>query len=618
MRWRVLLCCLILAGFVQPAASQQLNQFVGLGDSTIDTGWYRNDTTGSMAFDGAIAAALPNAGNFTEAGGLMSPDILAAYFGIPGAQPANAGGTNFATGGARSALDNAPGDGLFQGAVPLTTQIANYLAGNGGVANPDALYLISIGGNDIGYALNKIATEPAALDYLDVQANLAAVGVAQLQGLGARYIVVPNQPESLGNNQTAKDYRAAYNDALWGALKDAEVNFIPADVNAVRLAIQADPSGFGFQFVGPGAPACTPGADPLDSAFALFCSPDKLVSPDAGTTHLFADDQHLTTAGHKIMGDYYYSLVLAPSQISLLPETAVKARTGLVSSIQTQIEATRQRPGAAGINFWVTGDVSGLQTDNAPGFAEADGAPTALFAGMSFRLGAVIVGGAVSTGHLKAGYGDGRGHFEQDEIAGSVYAALAGGPLWGTLIGSYGGLEYDVNRLVPVGITVQSNFGSTEGTNASLALQGGYDFRYGFLTHGPVAGLTWQRAEVDGFAETGTFTHLAFAGQTRDSAIASLGWRATLDLGTLRPFGQLVWKHELASTDRNITTSLLTTDAPSYVMPGMALGKDWGTATVGVNVLLGAGVTGLAAVSADFGDGQDGNYSAQAGINVAF
>ena len=324
-------------------------------------------------------------------------------------------------------------------------------------------------------------------------------------------------------------------------------------------------------------------------------------------------------AGQKIVGDYYYSLVVAPSQISFLPETAVKTRGRLVANIQTQIEATKQQAaGPLGVNAWVTGDVSSLQMDNYPGFPDDPSTPGALVAGLAFRSGGLIVGGALSVGHLKSDFSGGRGSFEQDEIAGSLYAGIGSGPFWGTLIGTYGSLDYDVNRLVPIGITVQSNFGKTDGTNASLAAQAGINFKAGALTHGPLAGITWQRVDVDGFAETGSFTRLAFGDQTRDSAISALGWQAVLDLGMFRPFAQVVWKHELASTDRNVTASLLTTDAPSYYLPAVSLGTDWGTAAVGVNVILSPGVTGLAAFSTDFGQNDVTTYGAQIGINVAF
>jgi outer membrane lipase/esterase len=76
------------------------------------------------------------------------------------------------------------------------------------------------------------------------------------------------------------------------------------------------------------------------------------------------------------------------------------------------------------------------------------------------------------------------------------------------VIATYGALDYDVNRIVPIGITFQNNNGKTSGSNISVALQGGHDFAFGALTHGPVAGLTWQHVNIGGFTETGSFTSL--------------------------------------------------------------------------------------------------------------
>ena len=35
-----------------PVAAQSINQFVGFGDSTIDSGWYRNNIVGGQPFAG--------------------------------------------------------------------------------------------------------------------------------------------------------------------------------------------------------------------------------------------------------------------------------------------------------------------------------------------------------------------------------------------------------------------------------------------------------------------------------------------------------------------------------------------------------------------------------------
>jgi len=146
-----------------PAAAQSINQFVGFGDSSIDSGFYRNNIVNGVPFAGGSdkfndlfpGAVAEGAGRATSSPGLMSSELLASFFGTT-ATPANQpGGTNFATSGARNNEKNAKGEG-FTEAVPTVTQINNYLASTGGVANPNALYLISSGGNNVGFAIDNL------------------------------------------------------------------------------------------------------------------------------------------------------------------------------------------------------------------------------------------------------------------------------------------------------------------------------------------------------------------------------------------------------------------------------------------------------------------------------
>ena len=331
-------------------------------------------------------------------------------------------------------------------------------------------------------------------------------------------MIVPNQPQDLGNDQAVRDYRRLYATELWSGLQANGVNFIPADINAVRLAIAATPGAFGFQFIGTNNPACTPGAAPLDNAFSLFCSPANLVSPDAGQTHLFADDSHLTSAGHKIFGDYFYSLVAAPSQISMLAEAAVKTRSesGLVGAIQNQMMISQRGRARSGWNVWVTGDTSQLDIDGYKGFPDGVGSASGMIvAGADYRVApGLIVGGALSSGRVSLDFNrpDGRdgGGFSQDEITASAYLAYAKGPYRFDLIGTYGHLDYDIDRVVPLGIASFAALGETSGSNVSLAATAGYDLKWGLLTHGPYVGLTLQRVHVDGFTETSTRSSGAF------------------------------------------------------------------------------------------------------------
>jgi outer membrane lipase/esterase len=645
-----------------PAVSQTFNQFVGFGDSTIDSGAYRilpfpGAGAPGNAFDAFWPAAVANgAGKPTSSPGLMSSEALAAAFGLNGL-PYNQGGSNYATSGAKNVTVNNGVTGGFRAAVPTVTQIGNYLASNGGRANANALYLISSGGNDIAFATGNSGNGPFPANpqaYIVSAANSLTAAVANLQASGARYIVVPNQPNSFpmnggAGNATVRADRLLYNQTLWTGLAAAGVNFIPADYNAMRLAIAANPASFGFQFIDTNNVSCTQPAGET-SAWALLCSsnpaaPSHLVAPNADQTRLFADDQHLSTAGQKILSDYEYSLIVAPSQISFLAEVPVKTRAVVVDAIFNQIAISQRQRATGTFNGWVSGDVSSLKINSGyTGFPNDPGVPASITGGFDYAFAnGWLIGAAISVGSTKQSFDLG-GNFKQNEYAASIYAAYARGHWWGNVIGSFGELRYDVNRIVPIGITAQSNIGKTSGRNTSLAAEIGYDFVAPVgastvvpnmpvkaapagaglaIVHGPVAGIVLQRIRVDGFTETdpfasiGGFTALSFADQTRNSAVSELGYRASIDLGIWRPFAKFVWNHELASTDRSVTASLTSVAAPSYFMPAVVLGKDWATGTIGTTATIAQGVTAYATFTGQMAQRDVVAYGGQVGLNVA-
>ncbi len=429
------------------------------------------------------------------------------------------------------------------------------------------------------------------------------------------------------------------------------MNFIPADYNAMRLAIASNPGLFGFQFIDTATAhvACTQPTN-VNTAWALLCSsnplaPSTFVTPNADQTRLFADDQHLTTAGQKILADYEYSLIVAPSEISFLAEVPVKTRAAVVDSIFDQIAISQRQRKVGTFNVWVGGDVASLAINSGyNGFPNDPGVPAAITGGIDYAFAnGWLVGGAISAGNTTQSFDLG-GNFKQNEFAASLYAAYAGGPAWAQVIGTFGTLRYNVDRIVPIGITTQSNTGNTSGTNTSFAAEVGYDFATPIgnpalvpnmpvkaaplpagpvIIHGPVAGIVLQHIHVDGYTETdsfaaiGGFTALSFADQTRDSAVTELGYRASVAIGIWQPFAKLVWNHELADTDRSVTASLTSTVAPSYFMPAVILGKDWGTGTIGTTATIAKGVTAYATFSDQFVQRNVVAYGGQVGLNVA-
>jgi outer membrane lipase/esterase len=373
-----------------------------------------------------------------------------------------------------------------------------------------------------------------------------------------------------------------------------------------------------FGFIVAAGPACVQPAG-VTSGYAILCTPLTLVAPDAAQTHLLADDVHLTTAGQKVLAAYEYGLVVAPSMVSMLAETPLKTRAGLINTIQNQILVSQGQRGQAGFNTWLSGDFASLRTSDYLGFPGQSGDPAALTAGFDYRLPRdFLVGVAISAGRQRVDFPDGFGRFYQSEFSVSLYGAGAIGPLWFDMIATYGAINDDVHRIVPVGVTVQNNAASVSGSNISFAAELGYSFHFSPIVHGPVAGVELQQVRVGNFTETGSFTSLGFGSQTRKSAVSEFGYRVAFQFERFSPFIKAVWNHEFASTDRQVSASLTTSQAPEYSMPAARFGSDWASLTAGTAIKLDRNLTGLVALTSTMAQQSVASFGGQVGINVSF
>jgi outer membrane lipase/esterase len=628
------------------AQAQNFNQLIGFGDSTVDTGWYSGASsgphaTGIASMDASIAASLAAGGNAHPTGpGLGNAQLLAGFFGLTANSASMPGGTNFAIGNAVDYLvpqgymfATSTGNQYPNPLLPGTaTQIGNYLASVNGRANPNAIYLLASGANDAAAALSTYgANSPMAVTYLLGEAQALSNAVASLQAAGARYIITSNYYPGPSDNAATQSYAHTILSATTSDLTAAGVKFIFADTNSVFTAVERDPLAFGITHdphaTGPSAYACLPatGSGQI-SGYGVTCAPSTtpssthgyLQSADATQTYLFMDGVHLTEAGQLIEADYFYNLLVAPSEISFLAETALQTTFQTISGIQQQIDLT-QRLRKSGWNVWVNGELSYLKLDNSSaGFPGDPGLPLAGSLGIDYKWqNGWLAGAAITTGYVNPSFSLGGG-YRQDAVALSLYTAYRNANWWGDLVATAGWLGYTTNRLVPIGITVQQNNGSTTGDDLSLAGEIGYDFHTGVVTHGPVTGFILQQARIGGFTESGSFTSLSFGSQVRNSEAGVLGYQARLDWGRWHPFAQIVWDHEFDPLDRMVTASLTTIAAPSYSLPAVVLGRDWATATLGTQVTLTPAWSGLTSFTAQLGQNHATVFGGLVGLNYAF
>lgn len=551
---------------------------VFFGDSLTDSGFFRPLLVQQA---GPQAAIL---GRFTTNPGLVWSEHLADYYGTHADANGNGQtGDNYAVGGARIVQD-ATGE---LGPMPsLSSQVQRYLVLTGGRADPDALYTVWGGGND----LFAIAENPTQAQAIIGAAVTGQVGlVATLQGAGARYVLVPSIPDigvtpsfsAQGATAAAQGtaLASAYNTALYGALAGNGLRVIPVDTFHFLREAVANPALFGFSNVT--GTAC----QPQITAQSLTCNPGTYAAPGADQSYLFADGVHPSAAAHKIISDLAISVLEAPRQIAVLPHSAAGTGRNRAERVAAQVGRGADTDGR---HWWF--DARG-DFQRYGGGDQYDGAGPGLLAGVGWQRGALSFGGFAGYGRQDNHWGLRRGEWTQSEATlGATLGWHSTGGAWVNGQLSYSKLDFDIDRDVPLGPALRTHHGSTDGSNLTAALSAGWDFGDGALVHGPVLGVIAQRIDVDGFAESepGLSTSLAYPDQSFDSLIASVGWQASYRIHEhLQPYVRLTVDRELEkSAEEAFAQSQSLPGTLPYAVPGLDYDRRYSTLTLGARTRL--------------------------------
>ncbi len=557
-----------------PALAQSpFSKTVFFGDSLTDTGYYRP----------VLVQLDPSAsivGRFTTNPGWVWSDYLADYYGTNAVPNGNGQtGDNYAAGGARVGVDNTnPLNPMLPATPSLKTQLNAYLTANGGKADANALYTVWGGANDL-FAVAAGAPAQATIG----AAVADQVGmVATLEGAGAQYVMVPNLPD-IGLTPSSRAGGAvamaqgtalakAYNDALFGGLKQAGLQVIPVDTFSILQEIVANPGSYGFSNVSD--MACT-------SASSLTCSPLSYASPGAADAYVFADGVHPTTAAHRILGQYAISILEAPRLQQVLSHSA--QTTGRARADQVGAHLVGQQDD--GLRWWgnVRGDMQRY------GHADLyDGmAPAGLF-GIDWARNGTVLGGFAGYGRMDADFGNSQGDFTQSETTLGLFAGWYGERTWVNGQVSYSWLDYDVARKVQLGPATRVHKGSPDGSNLTAALNAGYEFgQQGGFRHGPVAGVTWQKVKLDGYVESNaSATALGYGDQEVDSTVGRIGWQARFDGGSVRPYVQVTYDHEFEDGRQASAWLQTMADVGAYKVPGLQFDRNYASAVLGARITL--------------------------------
>jgi phospholipase/lecithinase/hemolysin len=280
IRQALLVCtvvtCLVLSPIAAQATNPTFSAIYVFGDSYCDVGNL------FLATGGAIPAAPYYNGRFSN-GPLWVEHIASAW--SLSMTPSLKGGTDYAWGGAFVTADQPLGGGAVIPSVPH--QVQAYLLAHGGKADPNALYVLEGGGNDIIDALG--VGSPQALGFQ------IAVGTATnerlLRNAGAKNFLIPNifnlaiVPEGHAfaafNTAAALATNKALSQLLFFEYLDPRIHI--SNLNSFDLfnAIIDDATHFGFTNV----------VDP--------CLTTTICADQAHT--LFWDDIHPTVFAHSFL-----------------------------------------------------------------------------------------------------------------------------------------------------------------------------------------------------------------------------------------------------------------------------------------------------------------------------
>lgn len=191
----------VFAFAAAPPASAAFTKFIVFGDSFLDAG----------NIQAAVGPAFTDPrlgyweGRFSDGPNWI--DYLSyANFGSP-TLASLLGGTNFAVGGARGSGDDVRPEGTIPGLPSQLGLFAQYLAVTGQAFDPDALYVINFGNNDVNFIQDLLDPgspnfNPAAVPgVVNAYVTNMTGAVLKLRDLGAHTVLlagVPNPTEAEG------------------------------------------------------------------------------------------------------------------------------------------------------------------------------------------------------------------------------------------------------------------------------------------------------------------------------------------------------------------------------------------------------------------------------------
>lgn len=593
-----------IASVSTQASAQQVDRIVAFGDSYADTGNLFH------LINIAPPAVYPN-GRFSN--GTNFVDTMSKLLNVPD--------DNFAIGGAFTGNGNINGPGI----PGFVTEYQSFLAGGGpatfprvsGKFNPNDLLVISIGGNDARAYERALGVTPTAAQITTLLAGVpgqaalkvaeATTGLNALVNAGAKNITflagdVGRLPEvnGLPVAQVGTAYSGAFNAGMQTTLAGYAshgviVNYL--DLNKIGDVVAANLSAFGLQSAGACPVAC------VTTDFSLL---DKYL--------FYVDNVHLTSAGFAIVGRYAVRQLAAPLTLQAPSDLGLDTAKQWGRTLSSRSDLYRGTA-PAGVRLFAVGDlfqrdVPESQTNDR--FEIRGGGGTI---GAEFGMPGATVGVAANYSRPQVRFGN-----DSAKINGHSWQIGAYGNFDAGGVFAQGHLGYgkDHNRLSRTGV-ISDMDARPDGSHVVAGAKAGYLMPFGPAKIGPVLGLDYAHAKVDGYTESGDpVLTLNVASQSLKSTTGRLGAEIRGDMAQLHGFLDATVEHEFSGDARRISYS--ETAAPTIINSWNIGGRKdtYGRVSAGAYVDLvpnvSVNISASSTVRRDHGD----EAGAQIGLKAAF
>ena len=210
------------------------------------------------------------------------------------------------------------------------------------------------------------------------------------------------------------------------------------------------------------------------------------------------------------------------------------------------------------------------------------------------------------------------GHIDVDSGRGGVYATWFNHGIYlnGAIYGGHN--NYDSSRASLGGLAS----GSTEGSEFSTFIGGGYDFHFGPLIVGPIASLQYTDVGVDSFGEKGSLALLDVHSGSAESLRSDVGFRTFYQwqIGKIlvEPSLKAAWEHEYKYSALPITAGFAGIPGPSATFFGPSEGHDSAVVSAGVSVQLTSAITTYVNYDGQLGRENYDSNAVTGGVRISF